>query len=228
MTRPKPEVVAPLTATALIAQQVGANAIRDGLLLSLFPVQSLPYFMAGAAALAIVAAQFSGRLLSRLGPVRVAPALFASNAALFLVEWVLLGWRPSAAAVLLFFHSTVLGAIAISSFWSLLNERFDAHSAKLLMARVTGAATFGGLIGGVGAERVAALFPQGTLLPVLGLVGVIPVAGALAVGRGAPVNRTRAEDEPDLGGGWTQIRQPAAVAEPGRRHRPRGDAHGAR
>ncbi len=228
MTRPKPEVVAPLTAAALIAQQVGANAIRDGLLLSLFPVESLPYFMAGAAALAIVATQFSGRLLSRLGPVRVAPALFASNAALFLVEWVLLGWRPSAAAVLLFFHSTVLGAIAISSFWSLLNERFDAHSAKLLMARVAGAATFGGLIGGVGAERVAALFPQGTLLPILGFVGVIPVAGALAVGRGAPVKphprrgraRPRWRMDPDS--------PPAAVAEPGPRHRPRGDAHGAR
>ena len=206
MTRPKPEVVAPLTATALIAQQVAANAMRDGLLLSLFPVESLPYFMAGAAALAIVATQFSGRLLSRLGPVRVAPALFASNAALFLVEWVLLGWRPSAAAVLLFFHSTVLGAIANSSFWSLINERFDAHSAKRLMARVAVAATFGGLIGGVGAERVAALFPQGTLLPILGFVGVIPVAGALAVGSGAPVRRNRAGNEPDLGGGWTQIR----------------------
>ena len=205
MTRLRPEVVAPLTATALIAQQVGANAMRDGLLLSLFPVESLPYFMAGAAALAIVLTPLSGRLLSRRGPVRVAPALFALNSALFLVEWVLLGWRPWAAAVLLFFHSSVLGAIAISSFWSLLNERFDAHSAKLLMARVAGAATFGGLIGGVGAERVAALFPQGTLLPILGFVGLIPVAGALAVGRGAPVNR--AEDEPDLGGGWTQIRR---------------------
>ena len=45
MTRPTPEVVAPLIAAALIAQQVGANAIRDGLLLSLFAVQSLPYFM---------------------------------------------------------------------------------------------------------------------------------------------------------------------------------------
>ena len=179
MSRLKPKVVAPLTATALIAQQVGANAIRDGLLLSLFPVESLPYFMAGAAAVAIFATQFSGRLLSRLGPVRVAPALFASNAAFFLVEWTLLRWRPSAAAVLLFFHSTVLGAIAISSFWSLLNERFDAHSAKLLMARVAGAATFGGLIGGVGAERVAALFPQGTLLPVLAFVGVIPVVGSI-------------------------------------------------
>ena len=171
---------------------------------------------------------FPGRLLSRLGPVRVAPALFASNAALFLVEWVLLGWRPSAAAVLLFFHSTVLGAIAISSFWSLLNERFDAHSAKRLMARVAGAATFGGLIGGVGAERVAALFPQGTLLPILGFVGVIPVAGALALGSGAPVSRTRAEDEPDLGGGWTQIRNQPLLRNLAGRHRPRGDAHGAR
>ena len=206
MTRQKSDVVAPLTASALIAQQVGANAIRDGLFLALFPVQILTYFMAGAAAVAIFATQFSGRLLSRLGPVRVAPALFASNAGLFLIEWVLLGSHPSAAVVLLFFHSTVLGAIAISSFWSLLNERFDAHSAKLLMARVAGAATFGGLIGGVGAERMAALFPLGTLLPVLGFVGVIPVAGALALGRGAPENRARAEDEPDLAGGWTQIR----------------------
>jgi len=203
----KPEVVAPFTAAALIAQQVASNAIRDGLFLSLFPVQSLPYFMAGAAVLAILAAQVSGRLLTRRGPVRVAPALFASSAALFLVEWGLLHWQPSSAAVLLYLHSTVLGAIAISSFWSLLNERFDPHSAKPLMARVAGAATFGGLIGGVSAERVAALFPQGTLLPLLGLVGGICVAGAVALGTGAPAVRRRAADEADLGGGWTQIRR---------------------
>ena len=207
MKQVRPEVVAPLTAAALIAQQVGSNAIRDGLFLSLFAVQSLPYFMAGAAVLAIFAAQFSGRLLAQLGPVRVAPALFGSSAALFMVEWVLLGWQPAAAAVLLYLHSSVLGAIAISSFWSLLNERFDPHSAKPLMARVAGAATFGGLIGGVSAERVAALFPRGTLLPLLALVGGVCVAGATALGKGAPANRTRAVDEPDLGGGWTQVRR---------------------
>jgi ATP/ADP translocase len=207
VTEAKPELVAPLTAAALIAQQVGTNAIRDGLFLSLFSVQSLPYFMAGAAVLAIVAAQFSGRLLVRLGPVRVAPALFAFSAALFLVEWVLLGWQPSAAAVLLYLHSSVLGAIAISSFWSLLNERFDPHSAKPLMARVAGAATFGGFIGGVSAERVAALMPQGSLLPLLGLVGGICVVGAVSLGKGGPANRTRVVDDPDLGGGWTHVRR---------------------
>ena len=121
--------MAPLTAAAIIAQQVGANAIRDGLFLTYFPVASLPYFMAGAAVLAMPAALFSGRWLTRLGPGRVVPF--------------------------------VLGAIAISGFWSLLNERFDPHSAKPLMAKVAAAATLGSLLGGVGAERVAALLPRG-------------------------------------------------------------------
>jgi len=44
----KVHLVAPLTAAALIAQQVGSNAIRDGLFLSRFPVTSLPYFIAAA------------------------------------------------------------------------------------------------------------------------------------------------------------------------------------
>ena len=52
---------------------MGANAIRDGLFLSYFPVTSLPYFMAGAAVLAMPAALLSGRGLARLGPGRVVP-----------------------------------------------------------------------------------------------------------------------------------------------------------
>ena len=205
----KPQLVAPLTAAALIAQQVGANAIRDGLFLSLFKVQSLPYFIAAAAVLAIVAAHFSGRLLTRLGPTRVVPALVAANAALFLVEWLLLGSQPRAAVVLLYLHSSVLGGIAISAFWSLLNERFDPHSAKPLMARVAGAATLGGFVGGVSAERVAALLPEGALLLLLALVGAACAAGVVAVGRGAPARRTSGVDTPDRAGAWAQLqRQP--------------------
>jgi hypothetical protein len=202
----RPHVAALLTAAALLAQQVGSNAMRDGLFLSFFPVQSLPYFMAGAALLAVIAAQVSGRLLARFGPVRVAPVLFASHAALFVAEWLLLGVQPSAATVVLYLHASVFGAIAISAFWSLLNERFDPHSAKPLMTRVAGAATCGGLIGGVGAERVAALLPQGALLPLLGLLGGVCVAGARALGRGAPVSRSRG-NEPEQAGGWIQLRR---------------------
>ena len=208
MTHTKPQVVAPLTAAALIAQQVGGNAIRDGLFLSLFPVQSLPYFMAGAAVLAIVAAQLSGRLLARLGPVRVVPALVASNAALFLVEWVLLGWQPRAAAVLLYCTSSVLGGIAISSFWSLLNERFDPHSAKPLMARVAAAATFGGFVGGVSAERVAALLPGGRTSPAAGSRRRQSASPARWPWRkGAPAGRAHVADEPDRTGIWAQLQQ---------------------
>jgi hypothetical protein len=205
VTESRTSVAAPLTAAALIAQQVGGNAIRDGLFLSHFPVQSLPYFMGGAAILAIGGAQLSGRLLARVGPVRLVPVLFATNAALFVVEWMLLGWQPRAAVAILYMHSGVLGAIAISSFWSLLNERFDPHSAKPLMTRVAAAATIGGFVGGVSAERVAVLLPEGMLLPLLGLIGAACIAGGLAVGKGAPVRR--APSEADSGGLWTQLRQ---------------------
>ena len=99
MSESKVHLVAPLTAAALIAQQVGSNAIRDGLFLSHFAVTTLPYFIAGSALLAIPTAQGSGRLLVRFGPTRVVPALLALGAALFLAEWTLLGSRPEAAAV---------------------------------------------------------------------------------------------------------------------------------
>jgi len=202
----KVHLVAPLTAAALIAQQVGSNAIRDGLFLSHFAVTTLPYFIAGSALLAIPTAQGSGRLLVRFGPTRVVPALLALGAVLFLAEWTLLGSRPEAAAVLLYLHSSVLGGVAISAFWSLLNERFDPHSAKPLLARVAAAATFGGLVGGVGAERVAALLSQRALLVVLATVAASAMAGALLVSRGAP-RRPVAKEADDGQNGWAEIRR---------------------
>ena len=90
---------------------------------------------------------------------------------LFLVEWSLLGVNPRVASGLVYVHASVLGAIGISAFWSLLNERFDPHSAKALMARVAAAAAFGGLAGGVGAERVTVLMSQGALFILLALSG---------------------------------------------------------
>ena len=207
MTERTPYLAALLTATALIMQQVGGNAIRDGLFLSFFSVQSFPYLIAAAAVFALVAAPLSGRLLTRLGPARAVPMLFAAHATLFLVEWLLLGPQPQVVAVLLYLHSSVLGGIAISSFWSLLNERFDPHTAKPLLARVAGAATFGGLLGGLSAERVAALLPEGALLPLLGLVSAACVLGAVAVGQGAPAPRSFAVEPAPHAGAWAELRR---------------------
>src|SRR5262249_10605582 len=91
--------------------------------------------------------------------------------------------------------------------------RFDPHSAKPLMARVAGAASFGALVGGVSAERVAALLPRGALLPLLGLVGGVAVAGSLAVGRGVPARHARVADESDRSSGWAQVRHQALLQD---------------
>src|SRR5215207_5552490 len=163
--------VAPAAAAALIAQQVASNAIRDALFLTWFPVTSLPYFMGAGAVLAIPAAAASGRLLSRFGPARVVPLLLGLQSVLFLLEWQLLATRPQVASGLLYIHASVLGAIGISAFWSMLNERFDPHTAKPLIARVAAAAAFGGLAGGVAAERIASLASQGALFGLLALSG---------------------------------------------------------
>jgi len=199
------QMVAPVIATALIAQQVGSNALRDGLLLSVFPVTSVPYFMAGAALVAFPAAGASGRLLLRFGPARLAPALLALSAVLFIVERALLPWAKPV-AVLVYGHSSVLGAIAISAFWSLLNESFDPHSAKPLMAKVAGAATLGGLLGGVSAERIAAMYSQGALLLLLGALGGVTVTGAWIVSRGVRTMAASPSAEPPKSA-WAEVRR---------------------
>ena len=200
-------LLAPLTAAALIAQQVASNALRDALFLTWFQVTMLPYFMAAGAVLAIPAAESSGRLLARFGPARLVPFLLAVSSALFLVEWSLLSGYPRAVSALVYFHASVLGAISISMFWSLLNERFDPHSAKALMARVAAAGAFGGLAGGVGAERVTVLLSQGAVFGLLGLSGAACVAGSVFIGRGMAARRARPAVQEDRRSGWAEIRR---------------------
>jgi hypothetical protein len=199
--------LAPVVATALIAQAVASNAARDALFLTHYPVTTLPYFVAAAALLALPAAQLTGRLLARFGPGRLGPGLLALGGGLFLLEWALLDRLPRLSAALLYLHGAVLGAIGVSVFWSLLNERFDPHSAKTLLARVAGAATLGGLLGGVLAERVAALASAGALLVLLALIGFAAASGAAAVSQGASPRRAQNPSDPDDTAPWSQIRR---------------------
>ena len=199
-------VVAPITAGAIVAQQIGSNATRDALFLSQFAVTTLPYFVAAAALLSFPASRWSGRLLDRFGPQRIVPYAFALNGALFLADWLFISSHPRSVAALLFFQSSILGSLAISAYWSLLNERFDPHAAKRLMGRVAAGATLGGLVGGIGAERVAALFSASALLAILGLVGLAGVGGVLLVARDAKGRAVPAEPPP-AEGGLSEIRR---------------------
>lgn len=177
-------VVAPATALAMLAVQVGANATRDALFLSSFPVTDLPWFVAASATVTFGVARATGALLERHGPRRLVPAGFALGGALFVTEAWLLTARPAAAAVVLYFHATVLGAIVTSMFWSLLNERFDPHVARGLFSRVAGAATLGAVLGGTGVAVLAQQRTVGVVLAVLATGAAACAGGASLLGHG--------------------------------------------
>jgi len=70
-------------------------------------------------------------------------ALFSAttmSAVFFVGEWLLLGYQPGIASIVLYLHMAIFGAILISGFWSIINERFDPHSAKQRVARIAAAA----------------------------------------------------------------------------------------
>ena len=181
-----------LTATIIIAQQVAGKATRDALFLSHFDVTQLPKIVIAAAVLSMAAVLFTARLLTVFGPARVVPRAFGASAVLFVGEWVLFGSHPEVAAVLLYLHMAIFGAILISGFWSVVNERFDPHTAKQTIARVAAAATLGGVIGGVLAERVSSLVDVRAMLLVLSALHLSCVYGVMRIG--TPTQRPSPDD----------------------------------
>lgn len=186
-------VAATLAAAAMIGNQVGGKALRDALFLSNFEVTRLPAMLVAAAATSVLAVVLTSRLLARRGPGPMVPAAFGASAALHLVEWALVGTAPGPTAILLYLHVAVLGSILISGFWTLVNERFDPHTARVQMGRIAAGSTVGGLLGGILAERVATLLGMEAGLPMLAILhaGCAVATGILrpdapATTRGAP------------------------------------------
>jgi AAA family ATP:ADP antiporter len=179
-------------ATTMIAQQVAGKATRDALFLSNFDVTNLPKVMIASAIASMAGVLVMSRLLSRHSPFVLVPAVFGVSAILFIGEWLLLGFHPGVASVVLYLHMAVFGAILISGFWSVINERFDPHSAKQRVARIAAATTFGGVVGGVLAERVAVLLDVRTMLLFLSglhIVCLLAVRGIGLPARGLPIDQ---------------------------------------
>ena len=176
-------VVAGAAAFALVAQQVAGKAVRDGFFLSHFAATELPRVMIAAAGLAVVIVLGVGKLMSRLGPRKVAPVLVAVHAGLFVAEWALSGAHPGPAAALVYVHTAAFGAAVISAFYSTVNERFDPHTARQVISRIAGGATAGGVIGGVGAWQLSEHLAVADLLPVLAVVGVVALVAVIAFAR---------------------------------------------
>jgi len=169
-------------ATVMIAQQVAGKATRDALFLSNFDVTNLPKVVSAAAIASMAGVLVMSRLLAHISPIRVVPFVFGLSALLFTGEWLLLDYQPHIASIVLYLHMAVFGAILISGFWSIINERFDPHSAKQRVARIAAAAALGGIIGGVLAERVSALMDVRSMLLFLSGMHVVCMLATRAIG----------------------------------------------
>ena len=176
----------------MIAQQVGGKATRDALFLSAFRPEELPRVVIAAAAASLVTVLFASRAFARFGPAGVVPLAFGTGALLHVGEWALVPIAPRGAAVALYLHAAMFGALAISGFWSVVNERFDPHTAKHVVARIGAGATLGGIAGGLCAERIGRVAEPRTMLLVLAGLGV---GAALFVRRiGTPPHARRVAD----------------------------------
>lgn len=161
--------IAMLVASLMLAQQVAGKAARDALFLSQFGPSRLPLMVIAAAASSILGGLISSRILQAASPARMVPWAFLGSGILHLIEWVLIHgpYRP-VVIVAVYIHIVALGAIVLSSFWSLLNEHFDPRSGKQNFGRIAGVGTLGGIAGGFMTERFAVILPPTSILLFLG------------------------------------------------------------
>ncbi len=159
--------VAVVTAVIMIAFQMAAKATRDALFLSSYDVSALPRMVMLSALVSVLVAFGASRWMTAVGPARLVPGAFAASGALLLIEWLLVTDYRDVIAVVLYLHYGSLGAVLISGFWSIINERFDPRTAKRYVGKIAAGATVGGVFGGLLAERVAVLASVEAMLPIL-------------------------------------------------------------
>jgi hypothetical protein len=184
----------------MVAHQVAGKALRDGLFLSRFSAGDLPKIVAASAVVAILLGLTFARLMAWFGPRRVVPVAFGMGAVFHLLEYLVLrGATDLVRAVVVtvvYLHLVGFGAILLSGFWSIVNEYFDPREAKLRFGRITGAGTIGGVLGGLMAERTAAMFGAETVLLLLTGLHVAVTVALTRVPGDRQTEKVRADREP--------------------------------
>jgi ATP:ADP antiporter, AAA family len=186
--------------TVMIAFQIAGKATRDALFLSTFGVASLPPMVIAAALLSALVSVALARLMSESRPGRLVPRLLSLSALLLLAEWALALQSRRPAAVLVYLHFTGLGAVLVSGFWAIVNERFDPRSARRTIGWITAGGSLGGLLGGLLPDRIGASLSLTAMLPTL--AGLHFLAAALVLGvehgssTGTPIPRRTQEHAP--------------------------------
>ena len=175
---------------------VAARSLREGLFLATFPVAELPKAMLGAALFAVPMALLVARGMAHWGPGRLTPILFLLSACGSVGEWWLLPSLPRAIAITVYLHVSIGGALLVSAFWSIVNERFDPHALKAVVGGIGGFSTLGGLSGGLLMERAAHTFSARTSLLLLAVLALAAAAFMERLGRTLPVVAKPSVDGP--------------------------------
>ncbi len=179
--------LAAISALLVVASFLAAKAARDATLLARFSIKSLPLFIGVSAALSLPIIIIAGKLMVRFGPMRLVPAMNLVSGLVALTEWAMISRYPRPVAVITFFHLNIASAVLVSGFWSIVNERFDIASAKRHIGRIGMGATFGGILGGVIAERTAVYLAPDAILAVLAGMQIVCAAILFVFGRGQVV-----------------------------------------
>ena len=160
-------------ASAVTAQFVAGKAARDALYLANLDVTSLPAMVVVTSISSIFFVALVSKALRRMAPGTFVPIAFGVSAVLLLLEWALVSTAPRLAAQIVYLHISGFGPLLGSGFWLIATERFDPRTAKRRFGQIAGTGTLGGLVGGLVAERVGALFGAEVVLPVLAAVNLL-------------------------------------------------------
>ena len=158
---------------AITAQFIAGKAARDAFYLAQFDVTSLPTMVIAASVTSIGIALLGAQVLTMVPPSRLMPWAFVASAAFFLALWSFVPIVPRGSAVALYLQISAVGPMLGSGFWLIATERFDPRTAKRRFGQIAGAGTLGGLLGGLLAERVAAVMGLTATLPLLALLNVV-------------------------------------------------------
>jgi len=191
--------IAIVTSIPMVGQLIAGRAVRDTLFLTEYDAVFLPRVMLAAAVFSLGAAMLVGKLMPRWGPRATAVGLALANGGVFVLEAALLEVSPRAVAVIAYVHVSTMGALVISAFSSVVNERFDPLYAKTVVARVGIGATLGGALGGILALVVSDTNELGAVLYGLGAVGLLVALGAWNIGESTQARGGSTTIEPGIG-----------------------------
>lgn len=187
---PRAVLAATLASGTVVAHIVAAKAARDALFLAGFRVALLPRMMVVGAVVSLAVAFISARVMQRVPPAKMLLSALGASAFGYAIEWALIDSAPRPVALMLYVHVSAFGPMLVAALWSLVNERFDPHTAKRQIARIALGGSFGGVLGGIAAWLVSGARGMPLLLVMLGVLNLATVGAVVLLtrsGRAAPL-----------------------------------------